>query len=69
MTIKEKIDKVNQNHSKLSSGQKLQLGGIKSMFRNIKEEGAMGGESHVQPAGVKQAEVFLDKCLLQIEEC
>lgn len=61
MTIKEQIQIINNNRGKLTSGQRLQFSGIKSMFRNIKEEGFTGGESGVSRNGVKNAVRFLDK--------
>ena len=66
MNLNQKIQHVSANRDKLTDGQKKAFGGYKSMLRNIAEEGQMGGDHHVQPAGVKQMEAFLDKCIAQI---
>lgn len=63
MTIKEKIQLINDNRDKLTNGQRTQFGGIKSMFRNLKEEGFTGGESGIQRNGIRQAIGFIDKCV------
>lgn len=64
MELREKIQMVTDNRDKLTDGQKRALGGYKSMIRNIREEGGrLGGETGVQPEGLKQFESFLDKCI------
>ena len=51
----------NIDRTKLTTGQCRALGGYKSMLRNIKEDGYIGGESGVQPVALKQAADFCKK--------
>lgn len=49
------------DRSKLTVGQQKALSGYKSMIRNIKEDGYIGGESGVSEHGISQAIKFLEK--------
>ena len=62
MTITETKQLLNQvDRDLLTHGQQIALSSYKRMLHNIREEGAMGGESHVQPTALDHAASFARK--------
>lgn len=62
MTLVETKRLLNQiDRSGLTHGEGIALSSYKRMLHNIREEGVMGGESHVQPTALDHAAAFARK--------